>query len=505
MKHHKLFYGSSYDRGLEHLLKMWSDIIAKYPDATLDIAYGWKLFDMFAANNPERMEWKELMVELMKQPGITEHGRLGKEELSKLREQCGIWAYPAHFTEINCITALESQRAGLVPVTTTLAALKETVGAGVKVEGDIYDKETQQAYLEALLGLMGDPVRWETESKKAVEFAKDYDWSKIATDWTEQFESKPEDIKVSIITPTIRKGWWNIMANNIASQTYKNIEWLIVDDYKENREHIAKEYAKKYKLDIKYYRGKPRKKKRTYGLVNANNTGLLHSRGDLLVILQDFVLMPKTGVEQLVVLHRQNPDALIAPCDIYKLPKVKPDIDSEDWFNGDLDVEGQFLRQNVRIKNEGVRETDNPYDFEQNYGAIPRKVAQDLGGWFEFYDEGLGFDNTDIALRAMLAGYKVLVDDTNICVCIDHWEALMGTRENVIGRARKLNDPRYIWAMEMLNAGKLPVRRTQSLDDKIELLYDIPETVHDDDVVRWLKANGPQIVLNWLEEDRNYV
>ena len=49
---------------------------------------------------------------------------------------------------------------------------------------------------------------------------------------------------VSIITPTMRKGWWNIMANNIAMQTYKNVEWLIIDDFPTNREYIAKEYAK---------------------------------------------------------------------------------------------------------------------------------------------------------------------------------------------------------------------------------------------------------------------
>ena len=76
MKQHKLFYGSSYDRGLDILLLMWSDIKKKYPDAELHIAYGWDLFDKAALNNKERMEWKADIVELMKQPGVHHHGLL---------------------------------------------------------------------------------------------------------------------------------------------------------------------------------------------------------------------------------------------------------------------------------------------------------------------------------------------------------------------------------------------------------------------------------------------
>jgi hypothetical protein len=210
--------------------------------------------------------------------------------------------------------------------------------------------------------------------------------------------------------------------------------------------------------------------------------------------------MPPDGIEQLVNLHRKNPDCLLAPVDMYVAPKVKPDIEEEDWFDGEVDVAGAFIRQNIRIENKGLRFTQNPFDYEQNYGAIPKKIAQALGGWYEFYDEGLGYDNTDLALRALLSGYKILIDETNVAVCIDHWEALKGTRENVIGRARRLNDPRYIWADEMITAGKLPLVRTEEVDNKIELLYDIPESVGDEDVVKWIKENAPQVVQKWLKE-----
>lgn len=189
MRQHKLFYGSSYDRGIQHLLKMWPSVKEKFPDAELHICYGWDLFESFFRDNPERMMWKDRMSKLMEQPGIVHHGRVGKEELKKIREECGIWAYPTHFTEINCITALETQREGCVPCVIELAALEETVQSGVKVKGDIYDPETFDKYLAELLSLMADEKRWKEEQTKGIIFAEKFTWDKIALKWNEYFKT----------------------------------------------------------------------------------------------------------------------------------------------------------------------------------------------------------------------------------------------------------------------------------------------------------------------------
>ena len=187
MRQHKLFWGSSYDRGIQHLLKMWPVIKHRFPDATLDVCYGWDLFDRGYANNPERMAWKDRINKLFEQPGITHHGRVGKEELREIRTRCGIWAYPTEFFEINCITALECQQDGVVPVVINIGALAETVQSGIKVEGDIYDDETFNEYLTQLMSLMDDPKRWEEESQKGKEWAKSFSWDQIARMWSEQF------------------------------------------------------------------------------------------------------------------------------------------------------------------------------------------------------------------------------------------------------------------------------------------------------------------------------
>lgn len=184
----KMLYASSYDRGLEHLLKMWGDIKKELPDAELHCAYGWNLFIKGYADNPYMMKWKEDMDKLMEQPGITHHNRLSKDKLDKLTESCDIWAYPTHFEETNCITALRSQSLGCVPVTMNLAALQDTVFSGVKIDGDITEQETKDLYLKELIALAKDPKRLADEKQKAIEGAKAYSWDNIATEWAKHFK-----------------------------------------------------------------------------------------------------------------------------------------------------------------------------------------------------------------------------------------------------------------------------------------------------------------------------
>lgn len=182
---HILFWGSSYDRGIDILLKLWPKVLDKFPDATLHCCYGWELFDKGYANNPERMAWKEKINKLMEQKGIVHHGRVSKSELEAIRKKCGIWAYPTYFGETCCITALDCQKDGVVPVTMDYAGLSETVQSGIKVKGDIYDPEVREEYLQALLGMMGDEKIWWEEKEKGIEFAQEWTWDNVAKKWEE--------------------------------------------------------------------------------------------------------------------------------------------------------------------------------------------------------------------------------------------------------------------------------------------------------------------------------
>lgn len=193
MRNTKLIvYGSSYDRGLEHLLKMWADIKKAVPEAQLRIFYGWNLFDVVAKGNPQMQDWKQRMVKLMAQDGITELGRISHEAVKVEYENAGIWAYPAHFGEISCISAMKAQVYGAIPVVVSYAALQETVQHGIKVDGDIYEPETRDEFKAKLIELLKDDKAQEKIRKPMMEWAKKkFAWSNVAKQWSNDFKSSP--------------------------------------------------------------------------------------------------------------------------------------------------------------------------------------------------------------------------------------------------------------------------------------------------------------------------
>jgi glycosyltransferase involved in cell wall biosynthesis len=491
-KRYKLFYGSSYDRGLYGLLKIWPLIKQAEPLAELHVCYGWNLYEKLYAHVPHMMAWKKEMEALLKQDGIIHHGRVGKSELYDIAKDCGIWAYPTTFEEIHCITGAYCQALGLVPCVYDYAALQTTVQHGVRLAVDCKKPESLKIYAKELIELIKDGNKQEIIRRNMN--VDEYSWKNVANEWSKLFwKFKPQKEKVSIITPTIRTGWWNLMAHNLSKQTYQNFEWIIVDDHKDNRAEIAAKYAKKYGLDIKYTRGE-RAVMRKYGLSSANNVGWRKSKGELLVWLQDFVILPENAIERLVDVYRRHPNSLIAPVDEYRKMSVKPSMDKEDWFKGETDISGEFIRENVRIGLGELRFTDNPYDFEMNIGAIPKKVLDKLNGFWELFDDALGYDNTEIAMRAQKLGSTIIVDERLRVVCLDLWEHISGTDENGKDREWNLNDPRYAFLEEWTEKGKIPVVRNEKLDQKLQLNYEIPRDV---DPVEWMKKNLEKIVKPW--------
>ena len=184
---HRMCYVSSPDRGLIYLLKNWSKIREKVPDAELHVYYGFGVFDFFHRNNPAKMAFKAKILDMMKQEGITYHDRVGHKELALEMNKCGVWAYPTDFTEISCISAMRAQAVGAVPCTTNFAALKETVKNGIKVDVDIQEKEGQRVYMEALVDLLTHPEK--QEELRNMAWAQSYfSWANVAMQWDSLFK-----------------------------------------------------------------------------------------------------------------------------------------------------------------------------------------------------------------------------------------------------------------------------------------------------------------------------
>jgi len=184
----KIIYSSSYDRGLEDMLMFgWPIIKKEVPEATLDIYYGWNLFDSFHRGNKTKMFWKAKMVELMKQPGITEHGRVGQKELVKAKADSAIHYYGTTFEEIDCISVRESAAVGAVPATTDYAALCEKTYCD-RTEGDPVFKETQQDLAQRIVYLLKNPSKLKQLREAFMKEAKKEGWVDVSSQWLPYFE-----------------------------------------------------------------------------------------------------------------------------------------------------------------------------------------------------------------------------------------------------------------------------------------------------------------------------
>jgi glycosyltransferase involved in cell wall biosynthesis len=130
----KFIWSSSPDRGIEVVMDMWPDIKTLVPDAHLDVYYGWTMIDKIVGvqentfleqfkNNTMR-EVERLNNEV---GGINWFDRVDKKTLADQQMKANMWLYPTHFLETFCITAIEAQLAGAIPLVSNKGALSETV------------------------------------------------------------------------------------------------------------------------------------------------------------------------------------------------------------------------------------------------------------------------------------------------------------------------------------------------------------------------------------------
>lgn len=180
----KMIFMSSPDRGIQYLLKNWDKIKEKVPDAKLDVYYGFDTYDKLHKDNPGAMMWKDKIMGMMKQDGITYYGKVGHKQLHEAIAKCGVWAYPTDFTETSCISAIKAQALGAIPVTVTLGALDETVKNGYKLDADIRTKQAQEEYVDLLAKVLNDEKEQAEIREKMMPWARDqYHWSTVAKQW----------------------------------------------------------------------------------------------------------------------------------------------------------------------------------------------------------------------------------------------------------------------------------------------------------------------------------
>lgn len=187
---HKIFYGSSHVRGLKYLYDMWPDIKKAVPDATLDVYYGRETYDIVNQGNPERLKWMDdMQIRAKELDGVIDHGKVGQIELIGHMFESGVWAYPTIFPEISCITAMKAQAAGVIPVASNFAALKETINFGARFDFRPEDEASFNRYKNTLIWWLQHPDEQEKIRRKMmIKTRSKYNWLNVARAWVNEFE-----------------------------------------------------------------------------------------------------------------------------------------------------------------------------------------------------------------------------------------------------------------------------------------------------------------------------
>ena len=171
----RVIYASSYERGLEKILRYsWPKIKAAIPDASFDIYYGMNSL----AKTPLGMR----LVKLFKQPGVKEHGRVDLEEIAKQKATSAIHLYVSDSsTEIDCISVRESLLCGSVPVLGNDYVFKER--DGVHVPGSTDSPTTYKKAAATVIRLLKDQPALDAKRKELKKSKTIISWEEVADKW----------------------------------------------------------------------------------------------------------------------------------------------------------------------------------------------------------------------------------------------------------------------------------------------------------------------------------
>lgn len=187
----KFVYSSSPDRGLWQLLQSWPYIREEFPEAELSVCYGVeKWTEHLKWSHGRTGEMAVQITDLMKQPGVTDLGKIGQDRLAELQMEADAWLYPLdsiQSTETGCITAVENAAAGNAIITTDCDCMEEEFG---KIGTIVPLPFNPEKYAQEAIKVLRDEDFMNYQREIGREFAEQRDWGLIAKQWLQFFNDQ---------------------------------------------------------------------------------------------------------------------------------------------------------------------------------------------------------------------------------------------------------------------------------------------------------------------------
>lgn len=187
---YRMLYASSPDRGLKLLLEQWWRIRERFPEATLNVAYGFNNIDTIikAFGDRDRLALREDLNRLLHQDGVTWLGRLNVTQLLTEHFSSQVYASPSDWPETSGISYMEAMACGNFPVTTNYWAQGENVQHGWKVDGLPQKSElVRQLWLSNLYDALEqtdhNPQKGPPRCEMMAWARENFNWERIVDQW----------------------------------------------------------------------------------------------------------------------------------------------------------------------------------------------------------------------------------------------------------------------------------------------------------------------------------
>lgn len=202
-------------------------------------------------------------------------------------------------------------------------------------------------------------------------------------------------VKISILTPTVRKEGLDIVCSALKKQNFADYEWLIGSPFNP-------EIPEAVWIHDDFEGG-------FWSLNRIYNKMLKAAKGELIVSWQDWIWVPSNGLTQFWQSYEKTDSVVSGVGDQYEQV-------------------GRFGKPEVKIWSDPRKNDKNgsfyecfPNDAEWNWCAIPKKDLFKIGGMDEELDFlGFGGDQLQVGERLDAIGVKFYLDQTNESYTVRH-------------------------------------------------------------------------------------
>lgn len=192
-------------------------------------------------------------------------------------------------------------------------------------------------------------------------------------------------LKISIVTPSIRKEFLPIVEKCLARQTFPadEYEWIVVS-------------PQDWGFGI-WLKDPPKREGDYYSLDKAWNAGVKESRGKLFISIVDGLWFPPDTLQRIWEHYERDPLSCVS-------------LAGHHYDQIENDKPEHLVWIDPKVTNDGSLQQIQPFDFELCIASLPLEGIIKVGGFDEEFDKFPAWGEKELACRMEKFGYKFYID-----------------------------------------------------------------------------------------------